>query len=350
MKKIKIIVDIERMKHPFTGLFNYCENLYQNLSKYGKEEFVFYFFSHWSVKLPKYLKRMNRKQWDKFYLLKPRKYKLWHITYQDSRFVPKGNIKVVYTIHDLNFLYTDKSEAKKKILLDRVQNTVNRADYITVISNFVLDDIKKHLNLTNKPISVIYNGVTVNEFPDFDKPKYRPSKKYIFTLGTVLYKKHFHVLPQLVEGSDYELVIGGIHPDSDYIKQIEDEIKKHNVKAQVTLTGPISDEEKYWYMKNCSAFVFPSISEGFGIPPIEAMVMGKPVFLSTHTSLPEIGGKHAYYFNSFDKDEMKEVFDAGMKDYIDNNKKEEIIKWGKQFSWKKATAEYLNIYRQTLES
>ncbi|HIE44879.1 MAG TPA: glycosyltransferase [Crocinitomix sp.] len=348
MKKIKIIVDIERMKYPFTGLHNYCENLYKSLLNSNSNLFEFHFFSHSSVQLPKGINRMNRKLTEKLFLIKPKKYKLWHVTYQDSKFVPSGNIKIVYTIHDLNFLYTDKSEAKKIKMLYNVQEIIKKADYITVISNFVLNDIKKNLNLYNKPVTVIHNGVTVSEYPDFDNPKYRPIKKYIFTLGTVLYKKHFHVLPQMVAGTEYELIIAGILPDKDYVQTIESEIKKNNVSAQVTLTGPISDEEKYWYMKHCSAFVFPSISEGFGIPPIEAMVMGKPVFLSTYTSLPEVGGKLAYYFNSFDKKDMQKVFIDGMKDYADNDRKNEIIKWGKQFNWDKASKQYLDVYKQTL--
>ncbi len=336
------------MKYPFTGLHNYCENLYKSLLNSNSKFFEFYFFSHSSVDLPKGIHRMNRKLIEKLFLIKPRKYKLWHITYQDSKFVPKGKIKIVYTIHDLNFLYADKSEAKKKKLLRNVQETIKRADHITVISNFVLNDIKKNLNLYNKSVTVIHNGVTVAEYPNFDSPKYIPTKKYIFTLGTVLYKKHFHVLPQLVDGTEYELIIAGILPDKNYVQTIEDEIKKNNVSTQVTLTGPISEEEKYWYIKNCSAFVFPSISEGFGIPPIEAMVLGKPVFLSTHTSLPEVGGKHAYYFNSFDKKEMQKVFTDGMQDFIENNRKNAVIKWGKQFNWDKASKQYLNVYKQVL--
>ncbi len=348
MKKKKIIVDIERMKYPFTGLHNYCENLYKNLLNSNSELFEFHFFSHSSVNLPEDINRMNRKLIEKFFLIKPKKYKLWHVTYQDSKFVPNTKIKIVYTIHDLNFLYTNKSEAKKKKMLQKIQATIKRADHITVISNFVLNDIKKNLNLYNKPVTVIHNGVTVAEYPNFDRPKYRPTKKYIFTLGTVLYKKQFHVLPQLVGGTEYELVIAGILPDKDYVKTIEAEIKKNNVNTQVTLTGPISDEEKYWYIKNCSAFVFPSISEGFGIPPIEAMVLGKPVFLSKHTSLPEIGDKHAYYFNSFDKKDMQKVFTEGMRDFVENNREAETIKWGKKFNWDKASRQYLEVYKQTL--
>jgi len=346
--KIKIIVDVERMKHPFTGLYYYCRDLALNLEKYHAKKYDFYFFSYPKVKFPKHLKRIIRNHFDKHYLIKPKKYKIWHSTWQDTKYVPKNNIKFVYTIHDLNFLYTDKPQQKKDKLLQAIQEKINRADAITVISNFVKNDVEKHLNTKGKEIIVIHNGVDFEEFTDFNTPKYKPQKKYLFSVGTVLYKKHFHILPSLLEANNYELIIAGIHPDKDYIAQIEKEIKKHNVLDRVHLIGTISAEEKYWYMNNAEAFLFPSISEGFGLPPIEAMRLGKPTFLSTHTSLPEIGGKHAYYFDSFEPKKMQEVLKNGLKDYYANNKKQDIINWSKQFNWKKASSEYVAVYEKVL--
>ena len=347
-KKPHIIVDVERMKHPFTGLYYYCKNLAVNLQKYHSDKFYFYFFTYPKVKFPGFLNKINRSQLDKFYLTKPNKYELWHATWQDTKYVPKNNIKFVYTIHDLNFLYTDKPDYKKKKLLQAVQEKINRADAITVISNFVKNDIIKHLDTRGKEIYVIYNGVEVNKYPFFDKPKYRPEKKFLFTVGTVLYKKHFHILPRLLVNNDFELIIGGIHPDKSYIDKIWKEAEKFGVKDRVYLTGSVSDEEKYWYMKHAEAFLFPSISEGFGLPPIEAMRLGKPVFLSTYTSLPEVGGDKAYYFENFEPQQMQKVLEEGLKDYYQNNRKKEIINWSKQFTWEKATREYVKVYQRTL--
>ena len=347
-QKPHIIVDVERMKHPFTGLYFYCKNLAVNLHKYHNDKFHFHFFTYPKVKFPGFLNKINRSQLDKFYLTKPKKYKLWHATWQDTKYVPKNDMKFVYTIHDLNFIYTDKPDYKKKKLLQAVQDKINRADAITVISNFVKEDVKKHLNTKGKEIHVIYNGVEVNEYPHFDTPSYRPKNKFLFSVGTVLYKKHFHVLPRLLVGNDYELVIGGIHPDKSYIEQIWSEAEKFGVKDRVHLTGPISDEEKYWYMNQAEAFLFPSISEGFGLPPIEAMRLGKPVFLSTFTSLPEVGGDKAYYFKTFDPEHMQEVLKNGLKDYHQNNRYQEIVKWSKRFTWKEATKQYVEIYQKTL--
>ncbi len=347
-KKPHIIVDVERMKHPFTGLYYYCKNLAVNLEKYHSDKFNFHFFSYPKVKFPKYLNRINRSHLDKFHLVKPKKYKIWHSTWQDTKYVPKKGMKFIYTIHDLNFLYTDKPEHKKKNLLKKVQEKIDLADAITVISEFVRQDVSKNLDLKGKNVYVIHNGVDVNEYPYFDSPKYRPKNKFLFTVGTVLYKKHFHVLPRLLVGNDFELIIGGIHPEKSYVKQIEEEALKYGVSNRVHLIGPITDEEKYWYTTNAEAFLFPSISEGFGLPPIEAMRLGKPVFLSTLTSLPEVGGKHAYYFENFDAEHMQNVLKEGLDDYHLNQRKDEIIKWSKQFSWENSTKGYVEVYQKTL--
>ena len=347
-EKTKIIVDIERMKYPFTGLYFYCRDLALNLEKHHADFFDFYFFSYPGVVLPNHLKLIIRHFFDKYYLIKPKKYLLWHSTWQDTKLVPRNNMKFVYTIHDLNFLYTDKSKNKKKELLQAVQNKIDRADAITVISNFVKSDIKKHLNTRGKEIHVIHNGVELKEVPDFDSPKYKPATKYLFSIGTVLYKKHFHVLPRILVGNNYELIIAGIHSNKNYITQILNEAKKYGVSDRVKLIGTISDEEKYWYLNNTEAFLFPSISEGFGLPPIEAMRLGKPTFLSTHTSLPEIGGKHAYYFDSFETEAMRKVFENGLDDYYKNNRKKDIIEWSQQFNWKKAVAAYIAVYKKAL--
>jgi glycosyltransferase involved in cell wall biosynthesis len=117
----------------------------------------------------------------------------------------------------------------------------------------------------------------------------------------------------------------------------------------VKLLGPVSAENKYWYLKNCSAFLFPSLAEGFGIPPIEAMHFGKPVFLSTKTSLPEIGGQYAYYFDDFNPENMCKVFDAGMKHYSQTNPKSLIIRHADQFNWEKSAKAYRKVYESVLQ-
>ncbi len=347
-RKPRVIVDVERMKYAYTGLYYYCLHLSENLHKYYSGEFDFSFFGYSHVQFPEHLNLVPLKIWDKIYSFRGYSYDLWHGTWQLTKYIPNGKIKFILTIHDLNFLYTNKPAHKKKRLLKQIQGRIDRADAVTVISGYVKRDVEKHLNIGNKPVYVIYNGVELKEYPEFDSPRYRPEKSFLFTMGTVLYKKHFHVLPALLTDNEFELIIAGIQPDSKYVDQIIREAERFGVKDKVILTGPVSDAEKYWYLKHSEAFLFPSISEGFGLPPVEAMMLGKPVFLSTHTSLPEIGGDVAYYFENFEPEHMREVLRDGLNDYREHNRSEAIRKHAAKFTWENAVKQYAKVYRETL--
>jgi glycosyltransferase involved in cell wall biosynthesis len=69
----------------------------------------------------------------------------------------------------------------------------------------------------------------------------------------------------------------------------------------------VDDSVKAWLLANCEAFLFPSLAEGFGLPPLEAMHFGTPVFLSDRTSLPEVGGTQAGYFREFSASAMRKA-------------------------------------------
>jgi len=117
------------------------------------------------------------------------------------------------------------------------------------------------------------------------------------------------------------------------------------VDNNLRLLGNISEYEKSWYYRNCYAFALPSIAEGFGLPVAEAMSVGKPVFLSDRTALPEIGSDLAFYFRDFTAQHMQKVFTSGMQQYRDENMHNAIRQHSESFCWDKAAAEYLNIYR-----
>ena len=344
-KKHNIVIDIDRMKYPNTGMFEFCSNLYESFKNNSQFQFIFY--KHKKTILDSFSKSINIKGLDRLLLWVSPKYDVWHTTNQLATRIPINAKKLVYTIHDLNFLYSNKSESKKSRLLNKIQTNINRADYLTFISEFSHQEVKSRLNIEGKKYRVIYNGVTIKQ--PVNEPKTLPNKPFLFSLGVIDPKKNIHTILPLLQVSDYDLVISGKVTNEKYFQIILADIKKMNLENRVFFTNTISDNDKYWYFKNCDAFLFPSISEGFGIPPIEAMRFGKPVFLSNLTSLPEIGGNAAYYFDSFDSDKMQKVFLKGMKDYSENlSKKNDVINWSLQFTWEKASKEYIEIYNELL--
>ena len=344
-----VLIDCERTRHPNTGLFQFCRELGEQLIRLhdpNQESLHFYLPEEQRNLFGPDQQVVLQRHWHKFFQPGAGKYQVWHCTFQNSNYLPyHRNTKRVLTVNDLNFLVEIKDDkARIQKYLDHIQKNINRADHIVCISDYTRRHMLEFLKPGNKPVVVVYDGCDIKTFPGFDAPTYRPARPFIFSIGTVLPKKNFHVLPCLLKGNDYELVIAGII-NKEYGERIMEEARVHGVSDRVKLTGPISEQDRYWYYKNCAAFGFPSIAEGFGLPVVEAMNFGKPAFISTHTSLPELGGDAAYYFRDFDPQDMQEVFSTGMQHYQSANPIEKIRAQALKFNWDHTARSYLSIYR-----
>ncbi|MES2328437.1 MAG: glycosyltransferase family 1 protein [Bacteroidota bacterium] len=350
----QVLVDMHRLKYnPFNGLYSVCINLGKALAAIPLRDMELLYYlpkKDFGIFGPE-AKYTEHKSIDKYYKFGTGKYDLWHVTTQLSWYRPfNKHTKVLYTLYDFSYLIEEPGNVERnKRLLKQTQERIDRADYITGISQFAIDEARKHLDLGDKPAQAIQLGCTVSTFPDFDSPKYRPAKPFLFTIGLVQPRKNFHVLPALLVGNDYELVIAGLN-NYEYGKEVEEAAKKFGVADRIKLIGPATEEEKYWYYKNCEAFLFPSYAEGFGLPVIEAMYHGKPVFISDKTSLPEVGGDAAYYFRNFEPGYMQQVFAEGMRDYALTNPSEKIKQQAAKFNWNTCATEYIDVYRKILNS
>lgn len=340
-------LDFEKLKYQHNGLYTFCLQLGQRLLQHAREdEKLLYYLPSGFNKFHGDFTRVPYK-WYHRYLFNPPQMDLWHSVHQTGNVWPLRKAKkTIVTIHDLNFMIDDrKGNAEKERLLKELQQQVNETDCVVAISRFTLDIIRQHIQVPDSKCRIIYQGSEVKTFPDFDTPAYRPSRPFLFSIGMILPKKNFHVLPALLEHNDYELIIAG-KSQGDYIKKVEEEAAALGVSDRVKLLGTITDEEKYWYYQHCKAFLFPSLAEGFGAPVAEAMHFGKPVFLSDKTSLPEIGGDTAYYFRAFDKDHMQQVFREGITHFERENPVTAIQQHAQQFSWDTNAKEYLKLYRE----
>lgn len=347
MKNKKIIFDGERMKYQHTGLYHFCLQLGNAIQKKlgEKDEIGFYVRSRENGAFGENAQYINQHSLHKFWMPSLRGYTIWHATYQGTQYMPfRSNIKVVLTIHDLNFIHEGKSADKIKSALHKLQKKINRADHIVAISSFTLNDIKQHLDLKGKATSVIYNGCNFEHIPALKVPKHQPTNKFLYTIGTITDKKNFHVLPALLVDNDYELIISGIIQNQAYYEKIIATAEKFGVAKRVVFTGAVSENDKQWYMKNCEAFLFPSLAEGFGLPVIEAMHFGKPVLLSSLTALPEIGGDAAYYFTNFEPDAMRNCLAESLAHFNNFGEPEKVKARAAFFNWNNAAEQYLSVY------
>ena len=282
-----------------------------------------------------------------------KRYDLWHAIHQDSGYMPPSGIPYLLTIHDLNFMY-EKSKAKAAKRLAVMQRKINRAEHVTFISHFAKEEALKFVDLKGKPTSVIYNGVKTPDKKNMIQPSWIPSGDFLFAIGVVRPKKNFLVLVEMMskpELQEYSLVIAG-NDDHAYAGDIMEAIAVHGLEDRVVLTGSISEREKNYFYHNCSALLIPSLYEGFGLPVIEAMLCGKPVFSSRSTSLPEIGGDKSFYWDSFEPLHMAEVFAKGMEIFHKNPQafQKELKEYAARFTWKENATAYIALYEQLTHS
>lgn len=346
---LKIILDCERMKYPHTGLFHFCHQLGLSLKELTintETEITYYIPEKEKVRFGNESAVMVQNAMHKFLMPSLKGYQIWHSTFQGTNYFPASQkIKKVLTVHDLNFMYDEnKSLNKKNRALRKLEQKIKMADAVVTISNFVLNDLKQHIAFDYTKAHVIYNGCNFSEYSQPKAPQHSPLSPFLYTIGTITEKKNFHVLPALLKTFDGLLIISGITQNEAYKEKIIKEARRHHVEDRLVFTGPITEGEKMWYMQHCEAFVFPSISEGFGLPVVEAMYLGTPVILSRYTSLPEIGGDAAFYFDSFEP----EVIGGVLINCLSQNKrsilKTDLINRANQFNWKDASIQYLKLY------
>lgn len=275
---------------------------------------------------------------------------IWHSTNQQFRLVRiASETKRLLTIHDLNFLKEKKPSSIKR-RLRKIQRMVDKSDIITVISQYVAEDLKKHIDMKEKELIIVHNGVErIDNKPSTQPDFAEPNHPFFFTIGQIRKKKNFHVLIDVMKSfPEHNLYICG-DDHFDYADAIREKINKEQIK-NVFLTSTIKESEKIWLYKNCEAFLFPSTLEGFGLPVIEAMQFGKAIFSSNCTSLPEVCGNSAFIWENFDTDYMVKVIKNNLPGFYE--KKEQIEKVKKHafsYSYEKHINAYLNIYKKLMK-
>ncbi|GAB3561728.1 glycosyltransferase family 1 protein [Spirosoma luteolum] len=345
----RVIFDCERMKYVNTGLYYYCLNLGRALQQRAVTgELSLFGPCHIRSAFDASAPLLPQHSLQKFLMPSLNGFDIWHSTYQSSDYIPRRNkrIRVLLTIHDLNFLNEDKPAHKKARYLAQVQQNIDRSDAIVCISEYSRNDVLTHCDTGNKPVYMIYNGTNGLQKPVLEPKSYRPRVPFLFNVGVISRMKNQHrILPLLQSNPSLELVLAGRHADKDYAHFLRQHASDLAVDDRLHLIDEISEGEKSWYYHNCEAFVMPSLAEGFGLPVVEAMQLGKPVFLSRHTALPEIGKDLAFYFHDFDN--MHDDFTAGMQRYqkAGNQLGDAMKAYSATFNWADSARKYIDVYQ-----
>jgi glycosyltransferase involved in cell wall biosynthesis len=272
---------------------------------------------------------------------------------------PKIKAKIITTIYDTSYIDAPETLRRRtKHLLDKnLARSCEMADKVIVISEYTKARIIELLNVDPNKIEIIYPGVDNNLYntntgadeQKIVKERYGIAGEYYLYLGTIEPRKN---IVRLVEAyADLyqkrkdcpKLVLAGSL--GWLYNPILDTINSSVAKEKILLTGYIEDKDVPALISGANAFVFPSIYEGFGMPPLEAMACGVPVIASGTTALKEVISGVGLEVNPYSVEEIENALERIVADTeLRKTSVEKGIKKALEFTWEKSASKLLGVY------
>ena len=277
----------------------------------------------------------------------------------DFTLPPLHHARGVVTVHDLSFLRVPQcADPGLRAFLERaVPRAVSQAHHVLADSENTRNDLIDLLAVTPDKISIVPAGVEARFRPIRDtvrlaevRARYRLPDWFILSVGTLEPRKNY---PRLISaygqlrrqtGLPHELVIAG-NPGWLY-QPIHDQVAKEGLSEHVHFPGFIADQDLPALYTMADLMAFPSLYEGFGLPPLEAMACGTPVVTSNNSSLPEAVGSAALMVDAEDVDGLA---DAMARILGNANLRVRLVDLGRaqamRFTWHAAAQKLLSAYK-----
>ena len=357
------------------GLGRYTQKLILNLEKIDKENDYYIFlrndnFDHYRPTNPRFHKVKADYRWYSLseQLLLP---KLIRHLKLDLMHFPHFNVpvfyfgKIVVTIHDLIITNYPTTKATTlgplKYFIKHwgyrfvILLAIKRAKKIITVSKYTKQQVIKQFKINPDRIHVTYEASDMKEMDSADPAildKYKIIKPYLLYVGNVYPHKNIERLLNafkriVKQKPNLKLVLVG--KEDYFYKRIKREVDDLNLLGQVIFPGFVPDDDLKHIYKEASVYVFPSLEEGFGLPPLEAMSYGIPVVCSNTSCLPEVLGQAAHYF---DPRSTEQIISSVNKVLDDHEYRQALITKGyqqaKKYSWSYLTDKTLKIYRNVL--
>jgi glycosyltransferase involved in cell wall biosynthesis len=296
--------------------------------------------------------------WNTFYYpLQARKFDLLISTTTHGSFLLKNQI---ITIHDLLSLRFNNISTHQRFYFKYLLPwLVSRAKLIIAVSETTKKDIIDFLNCPEDKVKVIYNGydglLYNNNNADPSKNIYKEYgiQNYFLAIGATYPHKNFELLIDAFNGLDvnikqqFPLVIAG--GKNNYLNTLKQYVKEKKAEAYIHFIGYVPASLMPALYKEAYALVFPSLYEGFGFPLLEAMACGCPVLTADTSSMPEVCGNAALYFDPYNKQSLQVQLQNIVTDKIlYYDLKAKGLEQVKKFSWSKTVNQLKLIIEETI--
>jgi glycosyltransferase involved in cell wall biosynthesis len=289
---------------------------------------------------------------------------LAHVPYFASPLFP--TVPTVVTIHDLIplILPAYRGAPLVRLYTRLVAAAARKVEAIITVSQASGRDIVRYLHIPSERIHVTYEaaGETFQPVEDEDqlaaiRQKYALPERYLLYLGGFDQRKN---LPSLLRAfallvnkhKQARLVIAGQLPgrDSPLFPDPRRLVRELDIEERVIFTGWMPEEDKPALLSGATAFVFPSLYEGFGLPPAEALACGTPVIASNRSSLPEVVGEGGILVEPTDVEALAEAMEALLVDgALRAELRQKALAQATRFSWRQTALKTLAVYREVVE-
>jgi glycosyltransferase involved in cell wall biosynthesis len=256
---------------------------------------------------------------------------LFHAT--DVTAIPRSNsVPVIVTVHDLiPWVFWEETVSRVPrdfaYALELARNRITAANWILTSSEYSRNDIADRFGVSKDRIEVTYLGCSDQVVPKEERSArerlrtlYQLEGPFLFYVGGSDFRKNLRFLVRAFararEGRYAgKLVLAGetFCWDVPEIRDLKRLISRCGIESSVVFPGYVDDEVLSCFYSACQLFVFPSLYEGFGIPVVEALKCGARLLLSDRTSIPEVAGDCAFYFNPENEDDFLTVFGEALE-------------------------------------
>ena len=276
------------------------------------------------------------------YLLWKHKVKLFH---SPSFFVPFFcPCFFIVTLHDLNHLVRkeDYGFAQKLYYSVVLKQSLKKAFKIVTVSHFSKSEIKRfYPEVRVEKIEVIHNGVTETKVSEGEllqvKRDLNLPERFCFALSNGKAHKNIEHLIRVYKAlkAPFPLLICGKVPNT---------LEKKDLKEKIIFLDFLSEKELFAFYRLCEFFVFPSLYEGFGLPPLEALSAGAKVLSSDASSLPEVLGEHVSYFDPESDESLRKALVDALEGWGEGFSQKTAREYAKSFSWEFLSRKVEDLY------